>query len=379
MFLALRELRFAKGRFALVGLVIGLIATLMVLLSGLATGLVDDGIAGLRALPATHIAFDADASFPSSAIERDTWEAMADSPGVQEAAPLGNTLFNARTSDDVPVDLALFGVEPDSFLAPAVAQGQPLGTNPEGVVIADPIAEQGVGIGDRITLDVVGADLTVIGIAPTGTYGHVPVIYAPLDVWQQASFGHTANAADRVSTVALQLADDGDPAALHAEHGTQTVTRSESFHSSPGYTEETQTMQMIQAALYLISVVRVGAFFVVWTVQRRQEIGVLKALGATDRLLLREALGQGGPFVLRCRPTAEPRRDRCPVSLIVSALSRCWAQTSICPRAQWWLAGCRVRNLPSSTSRWTCACPLLHAFTRRPLRRRARAPGLVGW
>ena len=61
MFLALRELRFAKGRFTLVGLVIGLIATLMVLLSGLATGLVDDGIAGLRALPATHIAFNEDA------------------------------------------------------------------------------------------------------------------------------------------------------------------------------------------------------------------------------------------------------------------------------------------------------------------------------
>lgn len=51
-------------------------------------------------------------------------------------------------------------------------------------------------------------------------------------------------------------------------------------------------MQMIQASLYLISAVLVGAFFAVWTVQRRQEIGVLKAIGATDWLLLREALGQ---------------------------------------------------------------------------------------
>ena len=40
MFLALRDLRFARGRFALVGLVIGLVALMATLLSGLANGLV---------------------------------------------------------------------------------------------------------------------------------------------------------------------------------------------------------------------------------------------------------------------------------------------------------------------------------------------------
>ena len=38
MFLAVRDLRAATGRFALVGAVIGLVAMLGVLLSGLATG-----------------------------------------------------------------------------------------------------------------------------------------------------------------------------------------------------------------------------------------------------------------------------------------------------------------------------------------------------
>ena len=57
MFLARRELRFAWGRFALMGSVIALVAVLTVMLSGLATGLVDDGISALRALPVTHLAF----------------------------------------------------------------------------------------------------------------------------------------------------------------------------------------------------------------------------------------------------------------------------------------------------------------------------------
>ncbi|HTN99625.1 MAG TPA: hypothetical protein VL068_03020, partial [Microthrixaceae bacterium] len=57
MFLAWRDLLFAKGRFVLVGAVIALIALLTTLLSGLANGLVDDGISGLRELPLTHLAF----------------------------------------------------------------------------------------------------------------------------------------------------------------------------------------------------------------------------------------------------------------------------------------------------------------------------------
>lgn len=50
MYLALRDLLVARGRFALVGAVIALVSLLAGLLSGLATGLVDDGISGLRRL-----------------------------------------------------------------------------------------------------------------------------------------------------------------------------------------------------------------------------------------------------------------------------------------------------------------------------------------
>lgn len=49
---------------------------------------------------------------------------------------------------------------------------------------------------------------------------------------------------------------------------------------------------MIKCFLYLIGAVLVGAFFAVWTVQRKPEIGLLKALGASNAYLLRDALGQ---------------------------------------------------------------------------------------
>src|SRR5690242_10383428 len=58
MFLGLRELAFASGRFTLMGVVVALISLLMVLLSGLSTGLVNDGVSGLMRLPVTSFAFD---------------------------------------------------------------------------------------------------------------------------------------------------------------------------------------------------------------------------------------------------------------------------------------------------------------------------------
>ena len=59
-----------------------------------------------------------------------------------------------------------------------------------------------------------------------------------------------------------------------------------------GYIEEVRTVQIIQLFLVVISAVVIGAFFSIWTIQRTREIGLVKALGASNAYLLRDALGQ---------------------------------------------------------------------------------------
>jgi putative ABC transport system permease protein len=51
-------------------------------------------------------------------------------------------------------------------------------------------------------------------------------------------------------------------------------------------------MALIKGFLYAISALVVGAFFTVWTVQRKAEIALLKALGAPTAYILRDALAQ---------------------------------------------------------------------------------------
>jgi len=322
VFIALRDLWFARGRFALMGAVVALVALLMVLLSGLATGLVDDNISGVRSLPASHLAFSADGgvAFNRSTVDRDQWEGLAATPGVTAAAPLGNTLFNgqayadpdvaARASAEIArdgtaatkgtaVDLALFGMEPGSFIAPTPVDGSPLGSRPDGVLASKALLDKGVKIGDEIVLDRVGTKMVVVGTTGKDNYGHVPVVYAPLTLWQEATFGAPGSdpateppAIHRVATLVALNSSGADLAAADAALELKTVSKQEAFNGSPGYKEETGTLLMIEFFLYIIAAVLVAAFFTVWTIQRRHEIGLVKALGGSNRYLLKDAMGQ---------------------------------------------------------------------------------------
>ncbi|MDN4175557.1 FtsX-like permease family protein [Nocardioides sp. SOB77] len=301
MFLARRELVFARGRFALMGVVVALIALLMVLLSGLSVGLVDDGVSGLQRLPVTSLAFQdgvsKDSAFSRSVVSEDAVAQWADQPGVAEAEPFGNTLVNARTDRDVEIDLALFGVELGGFLDPEPAEGERLAGVGEAVVSAT-AHEAGVDVGDTLVLEPAGTEIRVVGIlAEQHTYGHVDVAYVQLSTWQEAKAGVREGdvVADRVydEVTAVAVRGDGsgpDLAAGDDAAGTTSMTLEESYAASPGYSAETSTLQLIQGFLFAISALVVGAFFTVLTVQRTGEIAVLRALGAGTGYLVRDSL-----------------------------------------------------------------------------------------
>ncbi len=310
MFLALRELRYARGRFGLMGVVVALIAFLIVMLSGLSSGLVNDGVSGLKRLPADVIVFDqgtkTDNAFSRSVVEPEQIAAWQQADGVKRAEPVGAGMVNAVTDAGVQIDLSLFALESDSFLAPALSEGHAANGLGE-VVLSDTAKEQGLELGDVIVLDQSELELTVVGFTEgQSTFGHVDMAYLPLDTWRLIAAGQAkagaptqeqvdALAFDSASVVAVELADpDLGLAAIDARAETKAVTLREAFNSSPGYEAETLTLEMIQYFLYVIAALVIGAFFTVWTIQRQHELAVLRAVGASGRYLLRDSLLQAG-------------------------------------------------------------------------------------
>jgi putative ABC transport system permease protein len=308
MFIALRDLSYAKGRFLLMGLVVALVAFLTALLSGLASGLIKNNISGLIELDVTHLAFEYNnkPSYRNSMIDREMWEGWRDAEGVIQAEPLGHIMFNARMMNDAPLDdVVLWGIEPGSFLEPEVIEGEGLGRIENGVIISELLVERGLKLGDHFILDRVLTELEVVGIVAEYNIGHVPIIYTPLRKWQEATYGPPGGPPpgekladilyDYASIIALQLAPDIDPQIMEAadiDQGTLTIDKPAAYEASSGYKEEIMTVRLIQVFLIVISAIVIGAFFTVWTIQRTREIGLVKALGGSNWYLLRDAMGQ---------------------------------------------------------------------------------------
>ena len=307
MFLALRELRFARGRFTLMGVVIALISVLVVLLSGLSSGLVNDGVSGLKSLPATSFAFDegtmTDNAFSRSVVDGAQIEQWQEADGLDAAEPMGVSIVNGTTDADEQIDLTLFGIVPGGFLAPTASSGETVDAV-DGIVVSEPLRDAGIEIGTVVTLDRLGMELTVVGFTGgAATFGPVDVAYLPLDTWRLIAAGLAPEGAPTAadldgldfpyaSVVAVQAAGDVDIAAIDEAAGTESKTLTEAFNASPGYEAETLTLSMIQVFLYVICALVVGAFFTVWTIQRSHDIAVLRAVGASSRYLLRDSLAQ---------------------------------------------------------------------------------------
>ncbi len=302
MFVAWRDLRAAKGRFALMGGVVVLMTLLVTLLSGLTAGLGRESTSGIADLPADHLAFaapagDQDVSFSDSAVTADQWRAWGEVPGVTAAEPLSIATTKAtggeRTGDDVARSAAVsvFGVTGGSSLLP---DGARVG---DGSVVLSTGAAEDLGVAAGDDLQLAGRDVVVADVADDASYSHTPVVWASLDDAARLEPGGPAGA-DRSATVIALSTDGGDgpdDAALTAADqrlGTTTVTTSDSLQAIGSYASENGSLQLMRGMLFGISALVIGAFFTVWTIQRSGDIAVLKALGATTRYLMKDAIGQ---------------------------------------------------------------------------------------
>ncbi|MGW7099327.1 ABC transporter permease [Streptomyces sp. NPDC054838] len=288
MFVAWRDLRFAKGRFALMGAVVLLITLLVGLLSGLTSGLARENISAVTALPATHLSFAAPAggqkvSFTNSQLPESAWRTWRTRSGVRMAEPLAVRTANA-VSGERTAAVSAFGVDPAGRLAPA---GSHLA--PGRVVLTEKAAGELGGLRPGARLRVGPLDLTVAAVSGTAAFSHTPVVWMDLGDWQRVG---NQGAAAAVATVIALDAPGADLGAGDAAAGTRTETVDGALAAIGSYTSENGSLQLMRGFLFAISALVIGAFFTVWTIQRSGDIAVLKALGASTGYLLRDALGQ---------------------------------------------------------------------------------------
>ncbi|MEI7032583.1 ABC transporter permease [Streptomyces pratensis] len=293
MFVAWRDLRSARGRFALMGSVVVLITLLVGLLSGLTAGLARENTSAVIGLDADHIAFAAPpdgqaVSFADSTVREDAWRAWGARPGIEAAQPLGIRTLNVTAAGDRTAAVSAFGVEPDGTLAPG-GRGA-AGLAPGQVVLSEQAAKElGVAAGDRVALG--RAEREVAAVAGDASYSHTPVVWTTLDDWQHVGQGG-AGPGEAATVIALTTTGGADLVAGDEAAGTRTLALDDALTAIGSYQAENGSLQLMRGFLFAISALVIGAFFTVWTIQRSGDVAVLKALGASTPYLLRDALGQ---------------------------------------------------------------------------------------
>ncbi|MFI9599622.1 ABC transporter permease [Streptomyces sp. NPDC052043] len=272
MFVAWRDLRFAKGRFALMGAVVTLITLLVGLLSGLTAGLAQENVSAVEGLPADHLAFAAPpggrpVSFTGSSLPPEAVRRWAER--VPYAEPVAIRTLDAAAGSRTAA-VSVFAVRPAAGIAPdGVAPGR-------AVLSAKAASELGVAAGDRVRLG--PATWTVAAVAGGASYSHTPVVWTAWD-------------GGRATVIVLRTQGADVPAGDRAA-GTKTLAKEDALTAIGSYQAENGSLQLMRGFLFAISALVVGAFFTVWTIQRSPDIAVLKALGASTGHLLRDALGQ---------------------------------------------------------------------------------------
>ncbi|ARF57968.1 ABC transporter permease [Streptomyces gilvosporeus] len=288
MFVAWRDLRFAKGRFALMGTVIVLITMLVGLLSGLTAGLGRENTSAITALPADHLVFsapvgDGKVAFTDSRLSQRTVREWARVPGVRSAEPLGIATTKAEAGSRTAA-VSAFGVRPGSRLGPG-------GTSvADGSVVLSQKAAQALGVRAGGTVTLGGRAVEVAAVSGAAMYSHTAVIWTSLEDWRKLTGG--PGDPGGATVVALTTTGAADLPAADKRLDTRTVTAGDALTAIGSYSAENGSLQLMRGFLFAISALVIGAFFTVWTIQRSGDVAVLKALGASTRSLLRDALGQ---------------------------------------------------------------------------------------
>jgi putative ABC transport system permease protein len=311
IFLASREIWRNKGRFFLFSMVIALITVLVLFVSALSEGLALANKEYLDKLDVDLLVFEETAELSASAsmIGRSLLNDIRRVEGVEEIGAIGFSVGTIIFQDDrEAIDVSLIGIEANAPGQPPVVAGENLEVNRGNDVLVDANAVEtaGIQLGDEIIVKTIqdGEEeffvLNVVGLTEGQQYLYAPSIFLPYRTWDKIRPGMMSGGALvelNSNVVAVKLSD---PTALEEMiksleaqvDNIQAVTPQTAIESIPGFTVQQSTLNTQRAFALLISVLVIGGFFQIQTLQKIPQIGVLKAIGTDNSTVAAAAVLQ---------------------------------------------------------------------------------------
>lgn len=282
--LSLKEIRFFKLRYILIGFILFFIAALVFIISGLANGLANDNASAMKNMNATtfYLAKDSENRLDRSHFSADD-VAKIDNDHAQAFGLQMMSLKNTDTKKKV--DVTLVGLNPEKFIMPNITEGKNINTTTKNTIVADrTLQKQSVEIGDKLYEENTKTTFTVVGFTEDQTYSHTPVVLMNNKTWN-AFFGGK----DRASYNAIAMQNSSSKTKVDVENHVTNgkwIAKDDLVKKIPGYDAEQSSLFMMLAFLIVIAVFVLAAFFYIMTIQKVNQFGILKAIGAKNGFLI---------------------------------------------------------------------------------------------
>ena len=310
IYLAAKEMWRLKGRFLLIASVIALITLLVLFVAALAEGLGSGNREYIEKLNADLIAYKAETnlSVQTSRINRPTAQEIRRVPGVRDVGQISSASASVvLPNNSTNVNVSILGVEPGRPGEPPVLQGRQLSdlSARETLIDRNTALRTNLKVGDTLTLKTIQGtneefyDLRVVGITDGRSFFLQPSVILPHLTWERVRPGvvNLRNSQMVSNIVAVQLVNPSDAAAM-AKTIAQQVGDVEladlktAYQATPGYKEQQNTLDTQRYFAFIIGVLVVGGFFQIQTLQKVPQIGMLKAIGASNWTVALTALFQ---------------------------------------------------------------------------------------
>jgi len=279
MFLAIKEMLHEKLRYGLIVALILLVSYLLIILTGLATGLSNLNKAAVDEWHAEKIILNSDAegrlqqSFLSSDMLR--------------PLPKGGTMISQYTTlvkanSGLKENTQLLAVESDSFIFKKlkVLNGKKPEKRNEGLV-SDKFKNDGFKIGDYVNVVNSDVKIQITGFTPRATLSALPVIYISPETIRPLN-----------KAVINAVVFKNNYKNLDTSGGTQQLSISKFIQKLPGYSAQQMTFNFMIGFLYIIILIVISIFLYILTVQKLPNLGVLKAQGVPTQYLVLSILFQ---------------------------------------------------------------------------------------
>ena len=293
LLLGLREMRRAKGRFALLTGAVGILVFLIVYQQALTAGLVTEFVGAIRNQSSDVLVYGDDArlNLQGSVVAPDAVARVAAVDGVAEAGPLGVATLTVDAGGELR-DATLFGHVLGGPGEPVeLAEGRRPRRDGEAVASAA-AAKDGFAVGDRVVVRPGGEVIEIVGSADSTSFSVTPTLFASYGTYESVRRSTNPDAAGVLPSAVAVRVDRGADAAAVARRieqrvdGVEAATRTRAADEAPGVSSVSQSFGVVLLLTYVVAMIVIGFFFLILTVQKRATLTLLRAIGAPTRRLV---------------------------------------------------------------------------------------------